>query len=83
MGFLKKLFGLEKENKISPDFIGDKEDEMKIGTICPETTSEIMCEHCHLPIWGNQKIKTFQNKKYHVKPCWRDLQKIAKKELFK
>jgi len=25
-----------KENKISPDFIGDNPDEMESGTICPE-----------------------------------------------
>ena len=41
-----------------------------------------ICDYCGHEIFGQQKYVSKGGKIYHVKPCWRTLQKKAKKEAF-
>ncbi len=78
MKWLSKLFGREKiieqAEKIEQ---GVEEEPKRIPT-----GDEHICEYCQQAIFGDQKVKTFQNKKYHVKPCWRKMHKEAPKMVF-
>ena len=52
-----------------------------------ETKQEIkeeypICAKCNMTIFPEQRVKTFDNKKFHLKPCFRELMKEAKKEAF-
>jgi len=72
MGFLKNLFKkkevLESESK--------KQELITIRDGYP------VCEKCGLTIGKEQKIKTFNGKKFHLKPCWRNVMKEAKQTAF-
>ena len=41
-----------------------------------------ICSSCDLPITSSQKIKTLDGKKFHVKPCFRQIMKQGRKEAF-
>jgi len=41
-----------------------------------------ICAKCNMTIFPEQRVKTFDNKKFHLKPCFRELMKDAKKEAF-
>jgi hypothetical protein len=41
-----------------------------------------ICAKCNMTIFPEQRVKTFDNKKFHLKPCFRELMKEAKKEAF-
>jgi len=64
MKLFKNLFKKKEKEKIKKEII-------------PEETSDLICAYCGMGINGEQKIKTFNGKKYHLKPCWRKLQKEA------
>ena len=42
--------------------------------------NEPICEVCEKPIFPDQRIKRFQDKTFHMKPCWFKLQKEATKQ---
>jgi len=73
MGFLSKLF--KKESKEQP--IEEVEQDRDISF-----KTEPICESCGLGISEEQRVKTFNGKKFHLKPCWRDLRKLAKAQAF-
>lgn len=73
MGFFDKFFNifkkkhkeeLEKETKIEREILGN----------------EPICALCENPIFPDQRSKKFQDKIFHVKPCWFQLQKEVKKQ---
>ena len=70
MKFLKRIF-VKKQKGAA---LEDKQFEEDI-----EATS-LVCEYCKMFIHKDQKVKTFNGKKYHLKPCWRNLQKDVKKQ---
>lgn len=70
MGFFKNLFK-KKEKQI--EAVEIKLEEIKQQ----ENSDENTCEYCKRSIFGQQKIKTFNGKKFHVKPCWFKLRKDA------
>ena len=72
MKWIKNLFN-KKETTT-------KEVEQTIETLEP---TSLICEYCKMSIFENQKIKTFNGKKFHLKPCWYKLLKDSKKEAFK
>ena len=74
MGFIKKLFR-KKESIVKPV----KEEPIQE---VEEISNERICDACGLGIHGDQKSVCKAGKRYHVKPCWRNLQKMAKKEAF-
>ena len=77
MNWLKKIFNkkdVEKDKEIIPQ-------ENKIEEPIIHSREQI-CDACKMGISGEQKSVTKAGKKYHVKPCWRNLQKMAKTEAF-
>ena len=41
-----------------------------------------ICDYCGRSIFGEQKVKSFGGKKYHLRPCWRELQKQSYKKVY-
>ena len=76
MGFLSKLFGKKEVESIE-----EKEQE---PVLVENELYEpgIKCGYCGLGIHGEQQIKTYNGKKFHLKPCFRDMRKEAKKLAF-
>ena len=75
MKWLKNLFKKqEKEEKV------ETKQEYIEETI--SSSEEKICDYCNLPIHGEQKSITKFKKHYHVKPCWRNLQKDVKRGAF-
>ena len=75
MKFFKKLF----ENKSSGDeVINDAPLEQEDNSVIDKN----ICQACNLEIHGEQKSVKIAGKRYHVKPCWRSIQKLAKKQVF-
>ena len=75
MGWIKNIFSKESNKKVDNEEIQvEKPEEIPV--------SENICDACKLPIFGEQKSVSKGGKRYHIKPCWRNLQKIAKKEAF-
>ena len=70
MRFFSKLFG-EKEELV-------EEEVVEVVKLTGHT-----CDICKMSIQEGQKIKTFDNKKYHLKPCWRNLIKEQKKAAYR
>lgn len=76
--FLKKLF-TKKEIEEEPasdttEVEAEVEEELD--------NDNLRCDACKLGIQSQQKSVKKQGKRYHVKPCWRNLQKIAKQQAF-
>jgi len=69
MKLFKKLF--KKKEEIIPE----------VKEIIEETPTGLICEMCKESIFGEQKIKTFAGKKYHLKPCFRNLMKQGKLQM--
>ena len=46
------------------------------------TDDRNVCDFCGFEIFGEQKTVSKAGKRYHLKPCWRVIQKMAKKEAF-
>jgi len=76
MGFLSKLF--KKEVEEEPIVVEEVIDEVEQV----RDPNEPICESCGLSISGEQRVKTFNGKKFHLKPCWRDVRKLAKAHAF-
>lgn len=75
MGILNRIFGKKEESSI---------DESIEETI-EESTEEyepqegdLICSQCKMAIHEGQRVKTFNGKKMHMKPCWFKLRKTAK-----
>ena len=68
MKWIKKIFGKKEE-----------EPEVEKHVI---TEDRNVCDFCGFEIFGEQKTIIKAGKRYHVKPCWRSLQKMAKKQAF-
>ncbi len=66
-----KLFDFFKKDKPS-----EKVEEVVVEE---ENQSDLICNYCEKSIYGEQRIKTFDGKKYHLKPCWYKLRKDAVK----
>ena len=63
-----------------------KKEEVETKSVEQEkntTPTGMVCDYCKADIYGEQKIKTVNGKKYHLKPCWRKLFKEMKKEIIK
>ena len=74
MGWLKKLFSDKSDSNYQETL---KKNEEHITT-----QERNICDFCGFEIYGEQKTVSKAGKIYHVKPCWRKLQKMAKKEAF-
>jgi len=74
MGWFKKLFSNDSDSNYQETL---KEDEKYITT-----EDRKVCDFCGYEIFGEQKTIHKGGKIYHVKPCWRTIQKMAKKEAF-
>ncbi len=74
MNWIKKLW--KKRETLNYEEILKKDEE-----IFAEDSFRI-CDYCGHEIFGQQKHVNKGGKIYHVKPCWRILQKMAKKETF-
>ena len=72
MGFFKKLFE-KKEAKV------ETEQEEQVEEI---VDYENVCAACELGIHDDQKSVKVAGRRYHVKPCWRNIQKMAKQQAF-
>ena len=69
MGLFTKLF--EKKKKKPTEYIEEEE---------PIVTYEgPVCHHCGMGIYGEQKVKSYGGKKFHLKPCWREIIKQSRK----
>ena len=75
MKWIKKIFGKKHEDKIEK-----KSEETKQEPV--PTQSTIICAACELPIESDQKSISKAGKRYHLSPCWRNLQKLAKQYAF-
>lgn len=73
MGWIKRIFKAKKKEVLEKREVIEEEHEEATGLIC---------DACKMPIYGEQKSIKKAGKRYHVKPCWRNLQKMAKKEAF-
>jgi hypothetical protein len=78
MGFLKRLFGLEKKEEIQ-EIIPDPILTEAIKAEPQLNGSEEICDACGRAIWGEQQPIHKFGKVYHNKPCWRNKQKEAKR----
>lgn len=74
MGWMKKLFKPKKKVELK------KKEEPKEEHII--TDDRGVCDYCGFEIFGEQKSIRKAGKTYHNKPCWRNLQKMAKREAF-
>lgn len=77
MGFFKKLF--TKKEDIKVEDIESENMEQEDKTVIREN----ICSACELEIHGEQKSVKVAGKRYHVKPCWRTIQKMAKEQAFR
>lgn len=75
MGIFKRLFKKEK-GKEAVVVEEEKQEEVEM-----EPTG-IVCAACELDIHGEQKSVKVAGKRYHVKPCWRTIQKMGKQQAF-
>lgn len=73
MKWIKNIFKKEKKEEETPEVENKETVEVKTG---------IICDACECEIFGEQKSVSKGGKRYHVKPCWRNLQKMAKNEAF-
>lgn len=76
MEFFKKLF---TKNKIIEKEVIEPEQEQEIE----EVSNDRICDACELGIQSEQKSVKVAGKRYHVKPCWRNIQKMAKQQAFR
>lgn len=74
MGWLKKLFSDKGDSNYQETLKKDEEHIM--------TQDRRICDFCGFEIFGEQKTVRKAGKIYHTKPCWRKLQKMAKKQAF-
>ncbi len=74
MNWIKKLW--KKRETLNYEEILKKDEEIYTKN------SFKICDYCGHEIFGQQKYVSKGGKIYHVKPCWRTLQKKAKKEAF-
>lgn len=86
MNWIKKIFGIGKKEE-TEETITEKQDNIpeqdaSLSSI-PARDSGKICDYCGFSIYDNQKSISKFGKNYHVKPCWRELLKGGKKELFK
>ena len=70
--FLKKLFTKKEtaEEEVIEEQLEDEVDDRNI------------CAACELGIGSEQKSVKVAGRRYHVKPCWRNIQKMAKEQAF-
>lgn len=66
------IFKRKKDKEINKEELNNKPEDI--------ISTNITCEYCGRDIFGEQKTKTFMNKKYHL-ICFRKLQKEAKNTL--
>lgn len=97
MGFFKRLFGFEKEEEKKDEKECDNQQmescdgNTQVGLLdssssvpsvdTPNKDNEV-CDHCGFEITSQQRSIHKFGKTYHVKPCWREVYKGAKKEMF-
>jgi len=74
--FDKFLSVFKKEHNLAAieEIVENLEEQREI------TGNEPICEVCEQPIFPDQRIKRFQGKTFHMKPCWFKLQKEAQKQ---
>jgi len=70
MGFFSKLFGSKEPSIV--------EEDVEEVTQEPEEDGEYKCSFCGMSIASTQQVKTYNGKKWHLKPCWREVRKMAK-----
>jgi hypothetical protein len=86
MGFLDFLFK-KKEEKVEivpvitgvDDEVEEKSDEAQAPASTPG--DEKVCDYCGMSISKEQRSLKVDGKRYHNKPCFRELKKLAKKQL--
>lgn len=76
MGIFKRLFKREKAEEVVVE-----ESKEALEEVEPVSTG-IVCAACELNIHGEQKSVKVAGKRYHVKPCWRTIQKMGKQQAF-
>ena len=57
-----------------------KKEKEEVVEIQEEATG-LICQACNEAIFGEQKIKTFNGKKFHLKPCFRNLMKQGRLQM--
>ena len=72
MNFLKKLFGKKEEKE---EIVEEEKPE-----VFYEETDKV-CEWCKMSIYKEQKTKKFDGNHYHLKPCYRQLRKEARRNI--
>lgn len=78
---IKNLFKKKEERKI--ENLEEEVNKLNSELVKEESKQDYpICASCGMPIYPEQRIKTFNNKKFHSKPCFRNLMKEAKKEAF-
>ena len=65
MGFFGNLFKKKEKKQELP-----MEEEV--------VSNEPICSFCNMSIAQTQAVKTYNGKKWHLKPCWREVRKMAK-----
>jgi hypothetical protein len=74
MGFLSNLF---KKKEVVEE-TEEVEEVVEEPSYKPSSEDFIVCAYCDQEIFGDQRVKSWGGKKYHLKPCWRNLLKNAK-----
>ena len=65
MGFLDKLFRKKEDQKT--EYLHEA-----------VIDNEPKCSYCGMGIAETQQVKTYDGKKWHLKPCWREVRKMAR-----
>jgi hypothetical protein len=80
MGFIDKLKSFfKKEQEVIPQVIETAPVELVVQEPIISNGQEVICASCGLGITEQQGVKSFNGKKYHSKPCFRNLRRQAEK----
>ena len=74
MEWFKKLFSNNSDSNYQETLKRDEEHII--------TSGREICKFCGFEIYGEQKSIHKGGNIYHLKPCWRKIQKMTKKEAF-
>lgn len=80
MKFIDKIKSWFKKEEIQ-EFQEEVKQEVQEAVEEPKEGDPI-CHLCNLPITSSQKLKTLDGKKFHIKPCFRQIMKQGRKEAF-
>ena len=69
MGFFRKIFSKKKKEEERLEEKPKEEINFKEGE---------KCDHCKMEIHEGQRSKSYAGKKFHMKPCWFEVRKLAK-----